>query len=158
MQYIFNDFRLLRYLYFFILCSHRRRREYLTLDFEQILAEKGINSNLIMPRHQSSSDEHVTIPDSPMPPYLPLEVSLLLLHLPITFTSHILGHSATPHSSFLCFSLRYLTMRSMTAGLQKTGLPWAMLDHLIENLFLQKPCCLQTTRLLLVKCPQKYTV
>uniref|UniRef100_A0A8C9ZPR8 Dynein axonemal heavy chain 1 n=1 Tax=Sander lucioperca TaxID=283035 RepID=A0A8C9ZPR8_SANLU len=36
----------------------RRRREYLKLDVEQLLAEKGICSNLLMPRHQSSSDEH----------------------------------------------------------------------------------------------------
>ncbi|XP_051269985.1 dynein axonemal heavy chain 1 isoform X2 [Dicentrarchus labrax] len=52
----------------------RRRREYLKLDFEQLLAEKGINSNLIMPRCQSSCDEHVNTPDNPVSPYLPLEL------------------------------------------------------------------------------------
>ncbi|XP_028430624.1 dynein heavy chain 1, axonemal isoform X1 [Perca flavescens] len=52
----------------------RRRREYLKLDVEQLLAEKGIYSNILMPRHQSSSDEHATMTDNPVSPYLPLEV------------------------------------------------------------------------------------
>ncbi|XP_030276430.1 dynein heavy chain 1, axonemal [Sparus aurata] len=50
------------------LAIERCRREYLNIDFEQLLAEKGIDSNFLMPRHQSSSDEHGTIP------YLPLEI------------------------------------------------------------------------------------
>ncbi|XP_026203417.1 dynein heavy chain 1, axonemal [Anabas testudineus] len=52
----------------------RRRREYLQLDFEQLLAEKEIDSNLVMPRHPSTSDEHVNTADSPVSPYLPLEI------------------------------------------------------------------------------------
>ncbi|XP_044079595.1 dynein axonemal heavy chain 1 isoform X1 [Siniperca chuatsi] len=52
----------------------RRRREYLKLDFEQLLAEQGIYSHLLMPRHPSSSDEHVNTPDNPVSPYLPLEI------------------------------------------------------------------------------------
>ncbi|GAA6221830.1 dynein heavy chain 1, axonemal-like [Lates japonicus] len=56
------------------LAIERRRREYLKLDFEQLLAEKGIDSNLLMPRHPSSSDEHVTTPDYSVSPYLPLEI------------------------------------------------------------------------------------
>ncbi|XP_029908318.1 dynein heavy chain 1, axonemal [Myripristis murdjan] len=55
----------------------RRRREYLKLDIVQLLAEKGINSNLLMPRHQSSGNQHVTTPDNYAPPvsnYLPLEI------------------------------------------------------------------------------------
>ncbi|XP_067444208.1 dynein axonemal heavy chain 1 isoform X2 [Thunnus thynnus] len=51
----------------------RRRREYLKLDFAQLLADKGIDSNLLMPRRWGSSDEHVTTPDNPVSPYLPLE-------------------------------------------------------------------------------------
>ncbi|XP_068576471.1 dynein axonemal heavy chain 1 [Cebidichthys violaceus] len=56
------------------LAIERRRREYLNLDFEQLLAEKGIDSNLLIPRHRSNSDEHVTTTDNPVSPYLPLEV------------------------------------------------------------------------------------
>ncbi|KAM4613811.1 dynein axonemal heavy chain 1 [Polymixia lowei] len=55
----------------------RRRREYLNLDISQLLAEIGIDSSLLMPRHQSSSEEHVTTPENPAPPvdnYLPLEI------------------------------------------------------------------------------------
>ncbi|XP_076603478.1 dynein axonemal heavy chain 1 [Chaetodon auriga] len=51
----------------------RCRREYLRLNFEQLLADKGIHSNLLMPRHQSSSDEPMTL-DNPVSPYLPLEI------------------------------------------------------------------------------------
>lgn len=61
----------------YILFSHRCRRKYLQLDFEQLLEKKGIDSNVIMPRCPSSSDEHVNAPDSPVSPYLPLEASLL---------------------------------------------------------------------------------
>ncbi|XP_071059360.1 dynein axonemal heavy chain 1-like [Pseudochaenichthys georgianus] len=52
----------------------RRRREYLKLDIEQLLAEQGIYSNLLMPTHQSSSDDHETTTDNPVSPYLSLEV------------------------------------------------------------------------------------
>ncbi|AWP03287.1 putative dynein heavy chain 1 axonemal [Scophthalmus maximus] len=52
----------------------RRRREYLKLDFEKLLEEKGIDSNLIIPRNPNSSDEHVITPCSPLSPYLPLEI------------------------------------------------------------------------------------
>lgn len=65
------------YFFCYVLFTCRRRREYLQLDFEQLLQEKKIDSNLIMPRRLSSSDEHVNAPDSPVSPYLPLEVSLL---------------------------------------------------------------------------------
>ena len=54
----------------------RRRRQYLQLDITQLLAEEGIDSNLLMPRHQGT-EERVSAPDSPLPPvanYLPLEV------------------------------------------------------------------------------------
>ncbi|XP_036957739.1 dynein heavy chain 1, axonemal isoform X2 [Acanthopagrus latus] len=56
------------------LAIERCRREYLNIDFEQLLAEKGIDSNLLMPIHQSSSDKHGTTPDTPVSPYLPLEI------------------------------------------------------------------------------------
>ncbi|XP_022600673.1 LOW QUALITY PROTEIN: dynein heavy chain 1, axonemal-like [Seriola dumerili] len=56
------------------LAIERRRREYLKLDFEQLLAEKGIDSNLIMPRNPSSSDEDVTTSDNHVSPCLPLEI------------------------------------------------------------------------------------
>ncbi|KAF3689531.1 Dynein heavy chain 1 [Channa argus] len=50
----------------------RCRREYLQFDFEQLLAEKGIDSKIIMPRHPSSSVEHVNTSD--VSPYLSLEI------------------------------------------------------------------------------------
>ncbi|XP_049894014.1 dynein axonemal heavy chain 1 [Epinephelus moara] len=56
------------------LVIERLRREYLEIDFEQLLAEKGISSNLLMPIHQSSSDENVTTTDNAVSPYLPLEI------------------------------------------------------------------------------------
>uniref|UniRef100_A0A3Q3STI9 Dynein, axonemal, heavy chain 1 n=1 Tax=Mastacembelus armatus TaxID=205130 RepID=A0A3Q3STI9_9TELE len=46
----------------------RRRREYLNIDFEQLLEENGVDSNLIMPRHPNSS------PANPASPYLSLEI------------------------------------------------------------------------------------
>ncbi|CAL8336191.1 unnamed protein product [Merluccius merluccius] len=56
----------------------RRRREYLKLDIEQLLSEKGVDSKLLMSRHQTSGGEdHVADPDKPTPPvsnYLPLEI------------------------------------------------------------------------------------
>ncbi|KAI4827733.1 hypothetical protein KUCAC02_031105 [Chaenocephalus aceratus] len=52
----------------------RRRREYLKLDIEQLLAEQGIYSNLLMPTHQSSSEDHETTTDNPVSPYLSLQV------------------------------------------------------------------------------------
>ncbi|KAJ7998998.1 hypothetical protein DPEC_G00210820 [Dallia pectoralis] len=54
----------------------RRRREYLKLDIAQLLNENGIDSNLLLPRHQSR-EQDMTTPDNPLPPvsnYLPLEV------------------------------------------------------------------------------------
>ncbi|XP_030634236.1 dynein heavy chain 1, axonemal [Chanos chanos] len=54
----------------------RRRRDYLRLDINQLLAEHGIDSNLLMPQ-QLSNEEHVTNPENPCPPvsnYLPLEI------------------------------------------------------------------------------------
>ncbi|KAL7406937.1 hypothetical protein ABVT39_000487 [Epinephelus coioides] len=56
------------------LVIERLRREYLEIDFEQLLAEKGISSNLLMPIHQSSNDENITTTDNPVSPYLPLEI------------------------------------------------------------------------------------
>ncbi|KAM8915859.1 dynein axonemal heavy chain 1-like [Spinachia spinachia] len=55
------------------LAIERRRREYLKLDFEQLLAEKGIDPNILIPRHPSNSDEHVTTIDN-VSTYLPLEI------------------------------------------------------------------------------------
>ncbi|KAL6111885.1 dnah1 [Pungitius sinensis] len=56
------------------LTIERRRREYLKLDIEQLLAEKGIDANVLIPRHPSNSCEHVTTTDNPVSPYLPLEI------------------------------------------------------------------------------------
>lgn len=138
--------------------SQRRRREYLALDFEQLLAEKGIDSNLLMPSHWGSRDEHATTPDNPVSPYLPLEVSLFLHGICILdsqLNAIFWRYSAVSHITLQHFSCRYLIMRTLIAALQKTGLLWAKLrDHLIENLFLQKHCCLQMTRDHLVKCPE----
>ncbi|TMS18883.1 Dynein heavy chain 1, axonemal [Larimichthys crocea] len=52
----------------------RRRREYGHIDIEQLLAEKGIDSTLLVPRHQSSSTEHDTTPENSVSPFLPLEM------------------------------------------------------------------------------------
>ncbi|KAM9362199.1 LOW QUALITY PROTEIN: dynein axonemal heavy chain 1 [Symphorus nematophorus] len=52
----------------------RLRREYLKLDFEQLLAEKGVNTNLLRPRHHSRNDQPAATPDNPVSPYLPLEI------------------------------------------------------------------------------------
>ncbi|XP_029005758.1 dynein axonemal heavy chain 1 [Betta splendens] len=52
----------------------RLRREYLQLDVEQLLVEKGIDSRLIMPRTADSRDGCVNAPDSHVSPYLPLEI------------------------------------------------------------------------------------
>ncbi|KAG7240353.1 hypothetical protein INR49_026924, partial [Caranx melampygus] len=51
----------------------RCRREYLIIDFEKQLEEKGIDSNLIMPRHPISHGEDVT-PNNPLSSCLPLEI------------------------------------------------------------------------------------
>ncbi|XP_058497468.1 dynein axonemal heavy chain 1 [Solea solea] len=56
------------------LAIERRRREFLKLDFEQLLKEKHIDSNFIMPRHLSSKDEDGTMPSNPVSPFLPLEI------------------------------------------------------------------------------------
>ncbi|XP_062252615.1 dynein axonemal heavy chain 1 [Platichthys flesus] len=55
------------------LAIERCRREYLSLDFENLLKEKGIDSNLIMQRHPSNGDEHLTTPSKHLPD-LPLEI------------------------------------------------------------------------------------
>ncbi|XP_056267415.1 dynein axonemal heavy chain 1 [Pseudoliparis swirei] len=54
------------------LAIERRRREYLKLDFEQLLAEEGIDSDRLILRHKSGGE--VTSTDEPAPPYLPPEV------------------------------------------------------------------------------------
>lgn len=59
------------------LCSCRCRRKYLEFDLEHLLAEKGIYSNLIMPRDPDCKYEHVNTSNSHVFPYLPLEVSLI---------------------------------------------------------------------------------
>ncbi|KAM6980842.1 dynein axonemal heavy chain 1 [Aplochiton taeniatus] len=54
----------------------RRRQEYLKLEINQLLLERGIDSNLLMPRHQSDEDPGTT-PNDPLPStscYLPLEI------------------------------------------------------------------------------------
>ncbi|XP_068442262.1 dynein axonemal heavy chain 1 [Clinocottus analis] len=56
------------------LAIERQRREYLKLDFQQLLRENGIDSNLLIPKHKSDSDKVVTTTDQPASPYLPLEV------------------------------------------------------------------------------------
>lgn len=58
--------------------SARRKRLYLSLDIEQLLASEGIDSNKLMPRHpdpyhpQTIEQGH----DPLFPIYLPLKVSL----------------------------------------------------------------------------------
>ncbi|KAM9332808.1 dynein axonemal heavy chain 1-like [Pholidichthys leucotaenia] len=49
----------------------RRRREYLNVDFENLLAEKGIDCSLLILKN---NDDSMTSPDSPISPYLPLEI------------------------------------------------------------------------------------
>ncbi|XP_051804747.1 dynein axonemal heavy chain 1-like isoform X2 [Acanthochromis polyacanthus] len=56
------------------LAIERYRREYLKVDFEQLLAGKRIASDLLMPKHLNNSDEHGTTPDDPVSAYLPLEM------------------------------------------------------------------------------------
>ncbi|XP_061640432.1 dynein axonemal heavy chain 1 isoform X2 [Phyllopteryx taeniolatus] len=51
------------------LTKERCRREYLKIDFEKLLAEKEIDSNLLMPRCLDNNDEHPIVS-----PYLPLEI------------------------------------------------------------------------------------
>lgn len=54
--------------------------------------------------------------------------------------------------NLLLLFVSFLTMRIMTAGHQKTGFPLAMkMAHLIENLFLQEPCCLKMMMFFQVK-------
>lgn len=123
-------FLVLTSFYCLYVFSYRLRREYLKLDFEQLLAEKGIDPNILIPRHPSNGGEHVTTTDNPVSPHLPLEVSLSLLQsffsVWVTNSCCITsGLSITTHSSLLCSSFRYLTMRTTTAGPQKTGLPSA---------------------------------
>ncbi|XP_041945152.1 dynein heavy chain 1, axonemal isoform X2 [Alosa sapidissima] len=54
----------------------RRRREYVNMDISELLAEKGINSNLLIPRHRSNVESPAK-PNSPalsVSNYLPLEI------------------------------------------------------------------------------------
>ncbi|XP_049589438.1 dynein axonemal heavy chain 1 [Syngnathus scovelli] len=51
------------------LTKERRRREYLKIDFERLLKEKKIDSNLLMPRPLDNNDEQLTVSC-----YLPLEI------------------------------------------------------------------------------------
>ncbi|MED6248877.1 hypothetical protein ATANTOWER_006426, partial [Ataeniobius toweri] len=53
------------------LVVERLRREYLVFDLEQLLAEKGIELNSLMPRHLNSTDP---ISDNVLSPILPLEI------------------------------------------------------------------------------------
>lgn len=59
--------------------SARRRRLYLSLDIEQLLAHEGVDSNMLMPRHpdphnpQTIEQGH----DPLFPVYLPLKVSIV---------------------------------------------------------------------------------
>ncbi|XP_047204788.1 dynein axonemal heavy chain 1 isoform X4 [Girardinichthys multiradiatus] len=53
------------------LVVERLRREYLVIDLEQLLAEKGIEPNSLMPRHLNSTDP---ISDNVLSPILPLEI------------------------------------------------------------------------------------
>ncbi|KAM3621699.1 uncharacterized protein V6R79_014713 [Siganus canaliculatus] len=60
-----------------LLALERLRREYSKLDLEQLLAKKGICSNLLMPRQRSSSDPDTEDPERPeesVSPYIPLEI------------------------------------------------------------------------------------
>ncbi|XP_041836448.1 dynein heavy chain 1, axonemal isoform X2 [Melanotaenia boesemani] len=52
----------------------RRRREYSQLDLEQLLVEKGIDSETLIPRQVKNSHEDVTTSYSPGSPFLPLEL------------------------------------------------------------------------------------
>ncbi|XP_068171919.1 dynein axonemal heavy chain 1 [Antennarius striatus] len=54
------------------LAIERRRREYLLLNFEQLLADKGIDSDFLMPKCRSN--DQAAMPDNPVASYLPLEM------------------------------------------------------------------------------------
>ncbi|XP_033612844.1 dynein heavy chain 1, axonemal isoform X2 [Fukomys damarensis] len=54
----------------------RRKRQYLSLDIEQLLARAGVNSNMLMPRHPDSQNPQTIEQghDPLFPVYLPLKV------------------------------------------------------------------------------------
>lgn len=59
-----------------VVSTFRRRREYLSMDISELLAKQDVDSNLLIPRHQSSV-ESTAKPNNPAPSvlnYLPLEV------------------------------------------------------------------------------------
>ncbi|XP_072239156.1 dynein axonemal heavy chain 1 [Leuresthes tenuis] len=56
------------------LAIERCRREYLKLDLEQLLAEKGINSNILIPKYLKNSNMHKTTSHNPVSLGLPLEL------------------------------------------------------------------------------------
>lgn len=103
----------------------RRQREYLSLDFEQLLEDKGIDTNLLMPSSLDSGDEPGASPFNPVFSYLPLEVTAVgfCLLWPACLT---LTHLSN------VFSRSYSTTMSTTAVPQRTGSPWAdVKGHLI---------------------------
>ena len=57
----------------------RRKRLYLSLDIEQLLAQEGIDSNKLMPRHPDPQNPQTIEQgnDPIVPTYLPLKVSLV---------------------------------------------------------------------------------
>ncbi|KAM9758655.1 dynein axonemal heavy chain 1 [Menidia menidia] len=56
------------------LAIERRRREFLKLDLEEILLEKGINSSMLIPRYMKNTDEDESVPYNPMSLDLRLEL------------------------------------------------------------------------------------
>lgn len=70
---------LICFIFVFVLSFTRLQREYSKINFEQLLAEKGINSDLLMPRQDKTDDPGAVPKISDVSPFLPLEVSPLLL-------------------------------------------------------------------------------
>lgn len=58
-------------------CPSRRKRQYLSLDIERLLAKEGIDSNELMPRHPDPQNPQTIEQghDPLFPIYLPLKVS-----------------------------------------------------------------------------------
>ncbi|XP_035980517.1 dynein heavy chain 1, axonemal isoform X4 [Fundulus heteroclitus] len=56
------------------LVIERIRRQYLVLDLENLLAEKGIETNSLMPRHLNSTDPTTPASDNVSSPFLSLEI------------------------------------------------------------------------------------
>lgn len=59
-----------------VMSAFRRRREYLTMDLSELLAEQGIDSNLLIPRHRINveSTDKPNDPALSVSNYLTLEV------------------------------------------------------------------------------------